>query len=143
ITDTITGADPSRFHVVSDSCTGTALAADASCTIAVSFMPTLSGLRTAKLTTSAATGGTTSASLSGTEDPLAITPASHDYGDVLDGTSTAPTTFTVTNHSPNPVSPTVSSLAGSQFTATTDTCSGTTLANGASCNIAVKFTAPA
>jgi outer membrane protein assembly factor BamB len=143
LTDALGGADPAPFHVTVDTCAGSALAAGASCTIAVTFAPTTPVVPTATLTVHAATGGTTSATMSGIGNPLTITPDTFDYGNVLDGTSSPPTTFTVTNHSTSPVSPTVASLAGSPFTATSDTCSRTTLAHGASCRIAVKFTAPA
>jgi outer membrane protein assembly factor BamB len=143
ITDSLSGPNPSRYRVISDTCAGVALAAGATCTIAAEFVPTLSGVRRATLTAHAATGGTTNAVLSGTADPLGIDPESYDFGSVPDGTATSPTTFTVTNRSARPVSPTVASLAGSQFTATSDACSGATLAPGASCEIAVRFTAPA
>jgi outer membrane protein assembly factor BamB len=66
INDTLTGADPLQFRVTSDTCAGIFLAGGASCTIGVSFAPTLSGLRQATLAVSAATGGSTSATLSGT-----------------------------------------------------------------------------
>ena len=66
ITDTLTGADSLQFRVTSDTCAGISLAGGASCTIGVSFDPTLFGLRQATLAVSAATGGSTSATLSGT-----------------------------------------------------------------------------
>jgi outer membrane protein assembly factor BamB len=140
ITDTLSGADPAQFRVTSDGCAGAALAGGASCAVGVAFAPTLPGIRTATLALSAATGGSASASLSGAGDALSIDPAAKDYGTVLDGTSSPPATFTVTNRSTIMVSPTIASLAGSQFTASSDNCSGAALAAGATCSVAVAFT---
>jgi outer membrane protein assembly factor BamB len=142
ITDTFTGADPSQFRVTSDSCAGQTLAGGASCIIGVAFAPTLPGVRKANLAVNAATGGSVAATLSGTGNAFSIDPTGKDYGSVAAGTSSPPTTFTVTNRSQTTVTPTIASLAGSQFTASSDTCSGATLAAGATCNIAVAFTPP-
>jgi hypothetical protein len=59
---------------------------------------------------------------------------------VLDGTSSAPATFTVTNHSATTISPAIASLVGSQFAKRSDTCTGATLVAGATCSVAVAFT---
>jgi outer membrane protein assembly factor BamB len=138
--DTFTGKDPSQFQVTSDTCARKTLAGGASCTIGVAFAPTLPGLRQATLSVSAATGGSAGATLSGTGNALTISPAAKDYGTVLDGTSSPSTTFTVTNHSSTMVSPNVASLGSSQFAVSSDSCSGATLAAGATCIIGVAFT---
>jgi outer membrane protein assembly factor BamB len=140
LADSLTGTDPSQFRVTGDTCAGRVLAGDASCTIRVAFAPTLPGARTAALAVKTATGGRVSATLTGTGNALGIAPTAMDYGTVPVGTSSPPTTFTVTNQSRTTVNPAVASLAGSQFTATSDGCSGTTLAAGATCSIAVAFT---
>ena len=140
ISDSLVGADPLQFRVTSDTCAGAVLTGGASCTIGVAFAPTLPGGFTASLAVNAATGGSTSATLSGTANPLTMTPTAFDYGTVLDSTHSAPATFTVTNHSSTTVSPSVASLAGSQFTVSHDTCTGATLAAGATCSIVVVFT---
>ena len=75
----------------------------------------------------AATGGSAGASLTGVGNALTITPAAKDYGKVLQGTRSPTTTFTVTNVSTITVSPSVASLAGTQFTATSDSCTGVSL----------------
>jgi outer membrane protein assembly factor BamB len=142
VTDTLTGADPTQFHVTADTCAQRVLAGGASCTVDVVFAPTLPGVRTATLAVNAATGGSVDADLSGTGNPLTIDPGFNDYGTQLDGTSSAPATFTVTNHSATTISPTIV-LPGSPFTATSDTCTGATLTAGAACTIAVVFTPPA
>jgi outer membrane protein assembly factor BamB len=140
ISHSLVGADPSQFRVTSDTCAGAVLTGGASCTIGVAFAPTLPGGFTASLAVNAATGGSTSATLSGTANPLTITPTAFDYGTVLDSTHSAPATFTVSNHSSTTVSPSVASLAGSQFKASSDTCTGAALAAGATCSIEVVFT---
>jgi outer membrane protein assembly factor BamB len=139
MTDTITGADPTQFHITADTCAGRVLAGGASCTVGVSFAPTLPAVRTAILTVHAASGGSVATALSGTGNPLTIAPGFKDYGTRLDGTTSPPTTFTVTNRSATTVKPNIASLAGSGFTATSDTCTGATLAAHATCNITVAF----
>jgi outer membrane protein assembly factor BamB len=139
LTDTFIGADPTQFHVTSDTCARTVLAGGATCTIGAKFTPTLPGLRTAALAVHAANSGSAGANLSGTGNALTIDPTSNDYGFVPGGTSSPPTTFTVTNHSATTVMPNIASLVGSGFTATSDTCTGATLAAGATCSIAVAF----
>jgi outer membrane protein assembly factor BamB len=139
LTDTLSGADPTQFQVTSDACAGTVLAGGASCTLGVSFAPTLPGVRTATLVVRAATGGTVGADLSGTGNPLTIAPAFKNYGTRVDGTTSPPTTFTVTNRSATTVRPTIV-LPSAPFTATSDTCTGATLAAGATCSITVVFT---
>jgi outer membrane protein assembly factor BamB len=139
MTDTVTGADPTQFHVTSGTCAGRVLAGGASCTVAVSFTPTLPGVRTAILTIQAANGGSVATALSGTGNPLTIAPSFKDYGTRLDGTTSPPTTLTVTNRSATTVKPNIASLAGSGFTATSDTCTGATLAAHTTCNITVAF----
>jgi outer membrane protein assembly factor BamB len=139
ISASLTGADPSQFRITSDTCSGTTLPGRSSCTIAVAFAPTLKGVRTATLAVHAATGGSTVATLSGKGKALTLDPSAQDFGTVLDGSSSAPTIFTVTNHSAIAVSLTVASLAGSQFTATSNTC-GASLAAGAACTIGAAFT---
>jgi outer membrane protein assembly factor BamB len=142
ITDTFTGADPSQFRLTSDTCADMTLAGGASCTVGVAFAPTLPGVLSANLVVSAATGGSAGATLSGTGNAFSIDPPSKDYGSVAAGTSSPPTTFIVTNRSQATISPTIAFLAGSQFTASSDTCSGATLAAGATCSIVVAFTPP-
>jgi outer membrane protein assembly factor BamB len=142
ISDSFAGTDPSRFHITFDTCAGRTLYGGSSCMISVGFAPTLAGLRTAVLAVDAATGGSARASLWGAGNPLTINLASFYYGLVLDGTSSRPRTFTVTNVSGATVRPIVASLAGTAFTAASDTCTGASLAPRATCHISVVFRAP-
>jgi hypothetical protein len=87
----------------------TALAAGASCTIAIHFAPTTAVVdplnppapKTATLTVSGNPGGSVSASLSGnatvSSNGLLITPATHNFGNVMVGTTSPIFTFTVRN----------------------------------------------
>jgi hypothetical protein len=140
ITDSLTGADPSQFRITSDNCAGNILAVSTTCTVGVIFAPTLPGELTANLTVSAANSSSAGATFSGTGNALTIDPSAFDYAGVLVGTNSPPRIFTVTNHSSTTVSPNISPIGGSQFTASSDTCIGTTLAPGAACSITVVFT---
>jgi hypothetical protein len=102
ISDSIGGTNASQFGITTanDKCSGQTLAANASCTIALHFSPTSTGLQSAALTVTAATGGTVAASLSGTgisNAALSINPNFQSFGSIpLTQTSSA-VTFTVTN----------------------------------------------
>ena len=72
----IGGADPNDFAVSSDGCSGTSVAPDASCTVAVRFTPTAPAVRTAQLNiVDNAASSPQTVSLSGTADSalLAVT----------------------------------------------------------------------
>jgi outer membrane protein assembly factor BamB len=137
IAATFTGADPSQFQVYPDP-TCAPLASGASCPLWVAFTPTLPGVQTANLVVNGADGSSASASLTGTGSALSMTPSGTGYGRLVDGTTSAPTTFTVTNHSAISVNTSVAPLS-LPFTAPSDTCSGATLAPSATCNVRVEF----
>jgi hypothetical protein len=62
----ITGANPGDFAIVSNTCTGASLALETSCTVGVTFRPTLPGGRSATLSiTDNASGSPQSAALNG------------------------------------------------------------------------------
>lgn len=135
-------SDAARFPVFSDSCTGTVLAAGASCTIAVAFAPTDAGARSATLTVSASPGGTVAATLAGVgvvPAQLVISATTHDYGAVFVGDNMS-YTFVVSNTgtlASGMLSAAVSDAA--DFPLLSDSCSGLTLAAGATCTITVAF----
>jgi outer membrane protein assembly factor BamB len=74
---------------------------------------------------------------------LTVSPTfSPDFGTLPDGTSSPPTTFTVTNFGSSATSAISDALGGaepSQFHVGPDTCNGAVLAGGASCNVEVEF----
>ncbi|MCD4534062.1 choice-of-anchor D domain-containing protein [Nocardioides sp. cx-169] len=67
------------------------------CTVGVTYTRSGSTGQSARLSVSAAPGGTVSAALSGLPVALTINPSSHDYGNVLVGES-AQQSYTLTNH---------------------------------------------
>jgi len=68
IASTLGGTDPTQFSIVTatDTCTGVAVAAGATCNISVVFAPTTAGAKSASLTLTATPGGTATATVSGT-----------------------------------------------------------------------------
>ena len=139
IADGLSGPDAAHFRLTSDGCAGKSLAGGASCTITVSFVPTRSGSRTAWLTATATAGGTARAVLTGTAQPLTISPTSNVFADTFAGlTSTA--VFRLTNFTGGPVGPVVNTVTPiSGFTVGADGCAGKTIAAGTSCTMSVAF----
>ncbi len=137
---TITG----DFAIRATTCNGSSLPSNATCTITVTFSPTVVGARTGTLTvTDTSTGNPTlTSALTGTglDTTATLTPSSADFGSIYAGGGTsAARVFTVTNTSAVPITLTTETVSAN-FTYTT-TC-GTTLAAGATCAISVVF-APA
>ena len=122
----------------------TSLAAGASCTLDVSFVPTVKG------TVAGALSVVTDAALaaqpvgltgigSGTATPnVSLTPASLNFGNQEAGTESAVKTVTLKNTS-RAASLTVTSIAASAGYASTDTCAGKIIPAGGTCTISVKF----
>ena len=101
ISTSVTGTEAADFVIdaTSDTCAGKTLDSKATCNLSVVFGPATAGARSASLV---ATDGasTTTAALTGTAvGPAAftITPATFDFKTVVQGTSSAPQKFTVTN----------------------------------------------
>jgi len=69
---------------------------------------------------------------------LAFSPASHDFGEILDGTTSEPFNFKVTNVGDYPA-PRISNVNMTFDFVVDDGCAGLTLAVGASCNFGVTF----
>ena len=121
----------------------TAVASGQSCTIAVAFTPTASGVRTGGITiTDDASGGIQNISLSGTGTTpgASLNPSSLSFGSTVLGTTAAAQSATLTNTGSSPL--TISALAASgDFALGTGTCSTSTpIAAGGSCTVAVTFT---
>lgn len=148
------------FTKISDGCTGTALAANASCTVSVAFTPTAAGFRSAALTATDSNGDSTMIDLAGqTTGGMQIGGASVSsaltcaavnlFGycsEPSGGVSTA-NTYTLRNTSGTQItgltlpkgSTTPNSSTPPDFTVQNTTCSSTLAAN-ASCQITVQFT---
>jgi hypothetical protein len=134
-----TGTNASDFGET-DNC-GTSIAANASCTINVTFTPGAIGSRIATLNVNDSAGTQTS-SLSGTGvGNVTLTPASVDFGNQNVGTSSTPQPFTLTNITGSALTSLSMSFTGANAGdfSQTNNC-GTSLASNASCTINVKFT---
>jgi hypothetical protein len=118
---------------------GTSVAAGASCSISVTFAPTVTGTRSGTLTiTDNATNSPQSVSLTGTGVAPAVTlsPTGLAFAAQLLNTVSAAKIITLTNTGTAPL--TVTSIAASGDFAQTNTC-GTSVAAGGKCTITVTF----
>ena len=139
------GANPDSFQIDSDICSGQVLAAGASCTVTLHFAPKTVGSLSATFTISATPGGSLTVQLTGQSAPpgaLAISPSTNDFGSIVTGASSSATAFTVTNSGGGATGTLSAALSGTDkgsFTIGSDTCTGSTLAAGASCSVGVTF----
>ena len=143
-------AEDHQFTIGSDLCTGTSLAPAKTCTFAIAFRPTLTGIVTSLV--DALSGGVLLASLQIHGDGLSVplgtismTPAALDFGTISLGTVNATKTFTVTNIGANATRPLsvvkndgMSSFGGAAQFSYTTTCSPA-LAASQSCQVVVAF----
>jgi hypothetical protein len=126
----------------SSSCkSGTTVAANASCTIAIAFLPTALGTRTASITiTDNGAYGLSTLPLSGTGAPVAgltVAPSSISFPAQYVGTSGNPQSVTVTNT--GTIALNISSVTASPSDFGVLNACGSTVAVGASCAIGVFF----
>jgi hypothetical protein len=126
------------FAISADTCTGTTLNPQFSCTLSITFSPTAGGQRTGLLTVSDATE-THTATLTGTglsaaTDTLSTT--SLTFGPQVFGTVSPAQSVSVTNSGGSTLN-SISVTATGPFNAT-DNC-GTLLGGGLTCSIAVTF----
>jgi hypothetical protein len=135
----LTGTNAGDF-AETDNC-GTSIAANATCTINVTFTPTAAGTRTATLTVTDS-AGTQSSTLTGTGiGTVTLTPASLTYASQNIGTTSAAQALTLTNATGGTITSLSVAVTGTNAGdyAQTNTC-GTSLANNASCTVNVTFT---
>jgi hypothetical protein len=145
----IAGAHAADFRIAFDGCGSLVLAPYDECTVQITFAPSGPGARTAVLLV-----GDASAVLSGTADSdrLHIFPAELDFGPVMAGRATEPTTFVVTNIGTEPsmpltvvmlydCTPTNSEidLCALPFRKLNDGCGGRSLVPGAFCTVSLEF----
>lgn len=138
------GSNPGDYALGSGGCVaGQSLAVGASCTVSVTFTPTVSsGTRTASLAIDAGSAGAATVSLSGTAAAaaapiLSLSPASLDFGSVAAGTTSAAKTSTLANTGSAPLN--LASLTlGSTLFGFSHNCPSS-LAAGASCTLSLSF----
>jgi len=141
----IGGANAADFAVGTSTCTGS-IAAGATCSIAVTFTPSVMAAETATLSVSDSDASSPqSVPLTGTgtapPSPVFLSPATVNFGNQNISTTSTAQTVTLKNNSTATVSNIVVSITGtgaSSF-AQTSACTAT-LAAGKSCTISVTFT---
>lgn len=140
----LTGADSDQFALTGTSC-GPPLAPGQTCTVSVSFNPTSTGAKTASLSfVTDAPGSPQTVSLSGSgidDADIAITPASHDFGDVGMFSAGTPQVFSVESTGTTELEIASVSLAGTnpnQFTIDGNDC-GATLQPEETCEVTVNY----
>jgi MYXO-CTERM domain-containing protein len=124
---------------------GTPLAVGASCELALTFQPSALGTRSASLTImSDASNGPATVTMSGTGVPIpapvvTLAPTSLDFGEQTVGNALYPArTIRLSNTGNAPLASIVVGITGNAY-ATASTCPPT-LAPGAGCDIAIRFT---
>ena len=121
----------------------TPVAAANTCTIAVTFTPTASGVRTGVVTiTDNASGGSQTITLSGTGTApgVMLTPSSLSFGSTVVGTTAAAQSVTLTNTGTSPLSITALESSGDFTLDPSTTCSTSSpVAASTICTIAVTF----
>jgi hypothetical protein len=120
---------------------GTSLAVNSSCTINVTFHPTVAGARTGTVTVNDSAGTQTS-NLSGTGlAPVSLTPSSWNFGNQGLNTTSAAKAFTLANNQASALASIAVSITGTNASdyAQSNNC-GTSLAANSSCTINVTFT---
>ncbi len=146
---TLSGANAAAFRVVTDGCSGTLLARDATCQLTVAFAPTTAGSQTAALQVPyAGIRSPLTVALAGvgtltTQAPVAsVAPTAIAFGDQRVRVPSDSRQVTVTNSGTAPLSVGTVALQGPDaavFSRTFDTCSGQVVAVGATCRVDVDF----
>jgi hypothetical protein len=148
-TVSLTGANASDFALASNTCVGAAVAANATCTIGVTFTPSVTGARQANLQiTDNAPASPQSLALEGTGNsatPLApavlISPATVAVAGTQ-GTASNSTNIVISNSGTAPLHVSGVVFGGanvSEFINPSNPCVGTAIAPNASCSINVTF----
>jgi FtsP/CotA-like multicopper oxidase with cupredoxin domain len=142
----LAGTNASQFAMNRSAC-GTTLASGVSCTISVTFTPTSTGNKTARVAFSSNSSGTPTINiqLTGSGQRFGVTPQALDFGTLAVNTTSANQFVTINNAN-------TTAITGLQFTFTgnttdfarvtvgvTNSC-GTTLAAGANCRVYIAFT---
>jgi hypothetical protein len=129
------------FAISAKTC-GTTVAAGASCTVSVTFTPTVIGIRNGTLTfNDDAPTNPQKVALTGTGTQISLSPVSLNFGTVAVGTTSAAKAVTVTNVGTTTVTFTGFSFAGTNpgdYQISSNTC-GSSLAGGGSCTVSLRF----
>jgi hypothetical protein len=139
------GANASDFAIRVDTCTRTPLAFNNACTIKVIFAPSATGNRSASLDfTDNAANGSRTVTLSGigTEASVALSVPGVSFDGQITGTVSPPLAETVTNTGSGDLTISAVTIGGTNaadFSKSSDTCTGATVAATDSCTISIMF----
>ena len=144
----LAGTNAADFAISADTCNGTSVAINGTCTVSVTFTPSIVGAESASLKfTDNAANSPQSLALTGTGTPSAPvfspSPASIPFGSQPQGVKTAAMSVTVTNT--GNASLTISAVAVSganaaDFAISADTCNGTSISPNGTCTVSLTFT---
>jgi hypothetical protein len=125
------------FLLSQDNCAGVDLAAGASCTVVIDFKPTDLGTHSAGFQAVGTSVGGLAVYGSGTG--LHASSYSLTFANVPVGGTSAPQGIVITNAGTTTAGPITTEISGFVFEFSANTCSGVSLAAGASCTISVRF----
>ena len=141
--ETITGAATTDFNISNDTCQNSTVMPSGTCSVAVVFTPTNSGVRSASLQLSnSAANSPFAVSLLGFGSALTFSPTSLTFDPQPPGTTSAPQTLMIANAGTSSVQITSVTMGGADssfFGIPADGCTGTTLTAGMSCDVAITF----
>jgi len=145
----LAGANPASFAVDSQTCTGAALAQDASCTVGITFSPTAAGVQTAVLQVPHdGLGSPFTVNLAGTGTSVGTVavaspaPAALTFGPQRIGVASPSKRVTVTNTGTAPLEVSGVNLTGleaADFIVFNDACTSAVIPAGSNCVIDVAF----
>ncbi len=144
---TFSGANPGDFSTSGDTCTGTGVAPNSSCTFSVAFTPQGVGARSATLAVaSSSPDSPATLGVAGTGVAVvaagSVGPSAFTFSQTTVGATSAATTVTLTSTGTGPLSVTGVAVGGQQpldFVVTVDGCTGAMLAPGLTCTVSVAF----
>jgi Abnormal spindle-like microcephaly-assoc'd, ASPM-SPD-2-Hydin len=148
-TVSIAGTNAGDFAAATNTCNGAALAANATCTVGVTFTPGATGTRTATFQVADnASGSPQSATLTGlgtANGPgVTITPVGTvTFANTMQNVTSAPMTVTVTNSGNAALNISAVAITGANagdFAVATNTCTSGAIAATASCTVSITFT---
>ena len=127
-------------QLVTDACSNKTLAAGASCSGSLEFLPTSAGNYSGSLNiaSNAAAAGVIAWTGTGVVPLFTLTPASLSFGSVTVNSTSAAQAYTLTNSGAVPLTIGATTLSGG-ISQASDTCSNKALAVGASCSGSVTF----
>jgi parallel beta-helix repeat protein len=142
-TISITGTNPGEFGKQNDNCSGQTIAPSGNCTVQAVFSPTSAGGMSANLNIPSNVL-TVDVPLSGTgiKAVASVSPTSHNFGNIVVGSSSAAQTFTVSNTGTADLVIGTISITGTnpgEFGKQNDNCSGQTIAPSGNCTVQAVF----